>query len=338
MRKRERVLIGLSGGVDSIVSAYLLREQGFEVLGITFILHSKHDLERVRRLAEKLKIELIELDLSSNFEKGVINYFLEEYAKGRTPNPCAICNRHIKFLELDKQASLLGADYIATGHYARVSRNPLKLMKGKDPKKDQSYFLSLVKPEILKRALFPLGEMTREEVLEIAKSLNIDNIVNPKGSQDICFIEDSFRNFIKKALRDRLKKGIIRDSSGKVLGEHEGIALYTIGQRRRLNIATGKRQYVIALDPERNEVILGNPEDLLKEEFTVKEVNWLINEAKLEGEIKIRYHTPPSKAIVLPIEKDRVKVILKEPIFAVTPGQLATFYIEDQVAWGGIIE
>jgi len=335
---RHRVVIGLSGGVDSGVSAFLLKEEGFDVIGVTFILNKGQDIERVRKIAKVLDADLKEVNLINDFEQKIINYFLEEYSKGRTPNPCALCNRLIKFPELLKQAISLNADFISTGHYALIRREPFGLLKGKDPKKDQSYFLSLVDREILRKTIFPLGERSREEVINLAKKIGIDKFVSFKGSQDVCFIEGSFRNFIKKTLRDKLKRGLIKDLSGKTLGEHEGIALYTVGQRRRLNVATGIRQYVVALDAENNEVIMGKFEDLLRKDFIVNNVNWFIDESEIQGEVKVRYHTPPSEARAIPIGSGRVKVILKEPLAAITPGQLATFYIKDQVVWGGIIE
>ncbi|MCS7233666.1 MAG: tRNA 2-thiouridine(34) synthase MnmA [Synergistetes bacterium] len=334
----EKVVIGLSGGVDSAVSAFLLKEQGYDVVGVNFILSENHSSEKARKIASRLGINLLEIDLTSLFKTEVIDYFLGEYLEGRTPNPCAICNRRIKFLKLWELAESLGASYIATGHYAIVKRFPFGLFKGKDPKKDQSYFLSLVDRELLEKAIFPLGEKTREWVLKKAQDLGIADIISPRGSQDICFIEGNFREFIKDKLKDKLKKGVIRDISGKILGEHEGIALYTIGQRRRLGVATGIRQYIIALNAERNEVVLGALEELFKSEFKVKQVNWLSEEKEVKGDVKIRYHTPPSKALAVPVQDGRVKVVLEEPITAVTPGQVATFYSGNQVIWGGIIE
>lgn len=336
--KLGKVIIGISGGADSGVSAFLLKEKGYEVVGVNFILSENHSSQKARQIARILNIEFMEVDISQEFKQKVIDYFLEEYLKGRTPNPCAICNRKIKFSKLWEIAETMGADYIATGHYARVNRNPFGLFKGIDSKKDQSYFLSLVERRFLEKAIFPLGEKTREWVLNMADKLGIKHIVSSKGSQDVCFIDGSFRDFIKDRLRNELKRGLIKNKSGKILGEHEGIALYTIGQRRRLNISTGTRQYIISLDPIRNEIILGDYEDLIKTEFIVKKVNWLCERKEVEGKVKIRYHTPPFKAFAIPISDDEVKVLLKEPATAVTPGQIATFYLEDQVIWGGIIE
>lgn len=337
MKLREKVVIGLSGGVDSAIAAFLLKEEGYEVIGVNFILSENHSPIGARDICKRLGLELLEFDFTSQFKAEVVNYFLKEYLEGRTPNPCAICNRRIKFLKLWEIANSLGASYIATGHYSIVKRDPFGLFKGKDPKKDQSYFLSLVDRKLLEKTLFPLGEKTREWVLKKAHDLGIAHIVSFKGSQDICFIKGSFREFIKSELRDRLKRGVIRDKWGKVLGEHEGIALYTIGQRRRLNIATGVRQYIVSLDARKNEIVIGSLEDLLKNEFLVSQVNWLCEERKLEGEVKIRYHTPPYKAYAIPYLNGEVKVILREPVPAITPGQVATFYVGEQVIWGGII-
>lgn len=334
----EKVVIGISGGVDSAVSAFLLKKHGYEVTGVNFILSENHSSQKAKDIANILGINFIEVNLSSEFNKEIIAYFLEEYMMGRTPNPCAICNRKIKFSKLWEVAKSLGANYIATGHYAIVKRNPFGLFKGKDGKKDQSYFLSLVEKDLLERAIFPLGERTRDWVLTMASSLGIGHIVSSKGSQDICFISGSFRDFIKDKLKDNLKKGIIRSKSGEILGVHDGIALYTIGQRRRLSVATGRRQYIISLDPQKNEIVVGDLEDLMKREFIVKKVNWLDEIREIVGEVKIRYHTPPFKARAIPITEDSVKVILLEPALAVTPGQIATFYVENQVIWGGIID
>lgn len=338
MKIKEKVVIGLSGGVDSAISALILKDEGYEVIGVNFILSENHSPINAKDICKRLGLELLEIDLTSQFKTEVIDYFLKEYLEGRTPNPCAICNRRIKFLKLREIANSLGASYIATGHYAIVKRDPFGLFKGKDLKKDQSYFLSLVDRELLEKTIFPLGEKTRDWVLKKAHDVGIAHIISPKGSQDICFIRGSFRDFIKSKLGDKLKKGIIRNKWGKVLGEHEGIAFYTIGQRRRLNVATGVRQYIVSLNARRNEIIIGDLEDLLKSEFLVSQVNWLSEKREVEGEVKIRYHTPPYKAYAIPSRENEVKVILKEPISAVTPGQVATFYVGEQVIWGGIIK
>lgn len=334
---RKKVIIGISGGIDSAISAFLLKEKGYEVIGLTLLLNEEQDLENARRIAQILGINLIVKDLISAFKEKVISPFLKEYSVGRTPNPCAMCNRYIKFPELYKQACLLNADEIATGHYAITKKKPFGLFKGKDPIKDQSYFLSLVDIKYLERTIFPVGHLTKVEVKNLARKIGIDRFTSFKGSQDICFIKGSFRDFIKRNLGSKLKKGLIRDTSGKKLGEHDGIGLYTVGQRRRLRIAAGKRQYIVKLDPLKNEIIVGSYEDLIRERFIVTEVNWLTPIQKnMEGEVKIRYHTPPSKA-KFTLLNGSAEVSLFSPIPAITPGQVATFYLGDQVIWGGII-
>ncbi len=333
----KRVVIGISGGVDSAVSAFLLKEKGYEAIGLTFILIEEQDLTNARKVAQKLGINLIEKNLISTFKEKVINPFLKEYSLGRTPNPCALCNKYIKFPELYKEASRLGADKIATGHYAITREKPFGLFKGRDPHKDQSYFLSLVEEKYLKKTIFPVGEFTKEEIKNLARKIGIDKFVSFKGSQDVCFIREGLKNFIRKKLGNKLKKGVIKDTSGEKLGEHDGISFYTIGQRRRLNIATGKRRYIVKIDPIKNEIIVGDLKDLLKDRFMVKEINWLVPlEKSMEGEVKVRYHTPPSKAKFIFLN-GTAEVLLHSPISAIAPGQIATFYLNDQVIWGGII-
>ncbi|MBU4310568.1 tRNA 2-thiouridine(34) synthase MnmA, partial [bacterium] len=279
-----------------------------------------------------LDIPFYSLNLKKEFEKKVINYFTREYSKGRTPNPCVVCNRKIKFKALLKKAKELKADYIATGHYAKVTydkkRKRYLLKKGRDRKKDQSYVLCILNQKQLKHTLFPLANFTKEEVRKKARELGIHN---RPSSQEICFVPDAdYRRFLGTQITaDRLKEGLIVDREGKVLGKHKGIAFYTIGQRRWLGVALGKPLYVVAIDNSKNVIVVGSEKEILRDELIARDVNWIAIDG-LKGsrrvKAKIRYQHREAEATVTPLSKNRVRVKFEKPQRAITPGQAVVFY------------
>ena len=326
-----RVAVLMSGGIDSAVAALLLKEERHDVFGIHMV-HIDRPNPKVFDLAERLRIPLKVVDVRGIFWGSVVRYFVEEYRRGRTPNPCYFCNRWIKFKYLFEVADSLGADVLASGHYARVIDG--KLYRAVDTSKDQSYFLSSLNREVLKRVIFPLGEMRKEEVRKLAESLGLEF---DDESQDVCFLKG-------KSLKEFLKGQGLNPGRGEfiyrreVVGEHDGYAFYTIGQRKGLGISIGRRVYVIGLDPKRNLVYLGEKEDVMYDMMTVSQLNFLEDlEEEFESEVKIRSNFDPVPAEVK-LEGDRAMVRLKEKVFAVTPGQVAVFYRGDQVVLSGIIE
>ncbi|RKY31338.1 MAG: tRNA 2-thiouridine(34) synthase MnmA [Candidatus Omnitrophota bacterium] len=342
----EKIAVGLSGGIDSSVAACLLKEKGYEIEGIFMkIWDGKQpkpaccgDVEKVKEVADILEIPLHIIDLRKEYEEIVIEYFKNEYMKGRTPNPCVICNRFLKFgVLLDKiSEKKIYFDYFATGHYARIGfeKGRYILKKGKDPDKDQSYFLYLLNQKQLSKLIFPLGDYKKEKVKEIAKMYKLP-VSDREESQDFISPDKFFFFDIGK------REGEIVDKYGNVLGKHKGIIYYTVGQRRGLGIAMGKPYYVIGIDGKNNRIIVGEEKELFKKEFIVKNIN-LISVDKIEkpvrADVKIRYKHPPSPATIIPFEKDSLKVIFDYPQRAITPGQSAVFYQEDIVLGGGIIE
>lgn len=340
---KKKVLIGMSGGVDSSVAASLLKER-YEVIGIHLNLGCALDTkEDARSMASKLDIPFYSLNLKREFEKKVIDYFVREYSKGRTPNPCVVCNKKIKFKALLKKAKELKADYIATGHYAKVAYNKKRkrylLKKGRDKKKDQSYVLCGLDQKQLEHTLFPLANLTKEEVKEKAKELGIHN---RPASQEICFVLNTdYHGFLKTRMStDRLKEGLIVDRKEKILGRHKGIAFYTIGQRRGLGIALGKPLYVIAIDSGRDVIVVGSEKEILKDELIARDVNWVaIDRLKkpIKVRAKIRYQYRVADALITPLSISRVKVKFERPQRAITPGQAVVFYDKDIVLGGGWI-
>ena len=343
-----RVLVGMSGGVDSSVAALLLQKQGYEVVGVTLNLwkKAKEDVVRdARSVCEKLEMEYHILDFSDLFREKVIDYFADEYMHGRTPNPCNACNRHIKFEALLQRAvNELNCEYIATGHYAKVEFDSETgryfLRKSQADKKDQTYALYNLTQAQLARTLMPLGEYTKEEVRKIAEENGLVN-ANRKDSQEICFVEDNdYIRFIQETYGYVSKKGNFVDVEGNILGEHQGIIHYTIGQRKGLGIAFQKHMYVLRLDVKKNEVVLGDQEQLFADTLICNKVN-LMKFAKLESsisaQVKIRYSAQAENATLIPMENEKIKVVFDEPQRAITPGQAAVFYDGDAVIGGGSI-
>ncbi len=357
---RKKVLIGMSGGVDSSVAASLLKKR-YEVVGVHLNLGSVPEgllprracalnaEESARSVASKLGFPFYSLDLKREFEKRVIDYFTREYSKGRTPNPCVVCNREIKFKALLKKAKELKADYVATGHYAKVTYNKRRkrylLKKGRDRKKDQSYVLCALDQKQLRSILFPLGNLTKEEVRERARKLRI---YNRPSSQEICFVPDTdYRRFLRTRINTkkehestRMREGLIVDREGKVLGRHKGIAFYTVGQRRGLGIALGKPLYVVAIDSDKDVIVVGSEEEILKGELIARDINWIaIDGLKRPRKVKakIRYQHREADALITPLSGNRIKAKFEKPQRAITPGQAVVFYDKDVVLGGGWI-
>ncbi len=302
-------------------------------------------MEDARAVANQLGIRFAALDYQEVFSREIIEYFFRSYAEGRTPNPCAECNRVIKFGRLMEFAKAMGADFLATGHYARALRDPQSgrhlLLKGADREKDQSYFLYALSQEQLARALFPLGAMTKEETRRLARSFGLPVSEKP-GSQDICFLgEGDYRSLLAERYPEALQPGPIVDARGRVLGTHKGVAGFTIGQRKSLGIAAGQPLYVLALRPATRTVVVGTKEELLQEKFTVAGINWIAFDAPPEGfeaEVKVRYRQPEQPAAIRRLEPGRAEVRWQTPQPAAAPGQSAVFYKGEVVLGGGIIE
>jgi tRNA-specific 2-thiouridylase len=338
--------VAMSGGVDSSVTATLLKNMGHAVHGF-FMALAQPDLdqqvERVKKVAEHLDIPITIVDLADEFKQTVLDYFTRSYFKGKTPNPCVVCNPKIKFGRLLEEILSAGCDLMATGHYARITRDQkgaCHLLKGKDPKKDQSYFLHRLTQQQLARILMPLGEHTKENVYKMAKELGISG-VHGAESQDVCFLKgQDLNSFMAQFTAADNGSGFILTLDGNVLGSHQGIHGYTVGQRKGLGIPDATPYYVLALDPVKNEVVVGKKEDLWKKQLAVKNVNWIAGkEPGLPRDFltKIRYrHDGASATIGLP-EKEIYTVRFPEPQLAVTPGQFAVFYERDEVIGGGEI-
>ena len=345
-----RVLVAMSGGVDSSVAAALLKEEGYEVIGVTLDLGVRDDsgccgLESAKRVAGKLGVPHYTLDLKDLFHREIVLPFCREYSLGRTPNPCIRCNRTVKFEVLLRKAGEFGADLIATGHYARVefdrALGRYTLKKGVDRAKDQSYMLYLLTQEQLGRATFPLGDLTKEEVRAIARRMGLHTAGRPE-SQEICFVPDGrYPELVGRYFPEALRPGPILDTEGEVLGRHKGIAYYTVGQRRGLGLALGRPLYVVRIDPERNAIVVGGKEEVLAEGLLASDVNLVsvpeISEP-MKVKAKVRYRHPEADATVFPLEDGKLLVKFSEPQEAVTPGQSVVFYLGDVVVGGGTIE
>jgi len=341
------------------VAAYLLKEQGYDVTGLFMSLGtclekmapkrkaccSIFDAQDARKVADKLDIKFSILDFKQDFEE-LIRYFVDEYDRGRTPNPCIRCNQLLKFGKLMEYADKLGAEHIATGHYARIISSQrtqrVVLRKGVDINKDQSYVLFALTQVQLSRVMFPLGELTKPEVRKIAHKLDLPVKDKPE-SQDVCFVPTSgYETLLRQRIPDSLWSGNIVDKSGKVLGRHQGYQLYTIGQRRGLKVALGKPVYVTKIDARYNRVVLGDKEDAMSDKCLASQLNWVSmsepkNKKPFEAEVKIRYLHKQAEARIKVIAPNQVEIKFKEPQLAITPGQAAVFYDGDIVLGGGWI-
>jgi tRNA-specific 2-thiouridylase len=355
--KQKRVVVGMSGGVDSSATAALLLDQGYDVVGITLKLWPQDCVSRAedkccgpqavmdaRAVCHKLGIPYYLIDEAGEFQKHVIQYFADEYKSGRTPNPCVMCNQNLKFGRLIGRADQLGAQFIATGHFARVEKSPdgsrTLLRRGRDLRKDQSYFLFSLRQDQLARAMFPLGEKSKSDTREVARHCQLKT-ADKEESMEICFVPDNnYGRFLEQAKLAEKHRGEIVDLQGNVLGHHEGIEFYTIGQRRGLGISSPKPLYVVELDAPANRVIVGDDSDLECDEFVADRCNWIpfdeLSEP-LQATVKIRYNHPGTTATVAPSGNGKVTVKLHAPQRAVTPGQAAVFYQDDLVLGGGWI-
>ncbi len=346
--KKQRVLLGMSGGIDSSFVANLLQEKGFEVIGITFKLWELDDeqfIQDAKDVAKRLNFQHYVLDVQDKFEKTIIKNFVGEYMSGKTPNPCILCNIHIKWDMLLSESKKLNCDYISTGHYANIEKinNRYVVIKAKDELKDQSYFLWGLPQDVLEKVIFPLGKYLKTEVRELAKEKGFVKLASKKESFDVCFIPDGdYRNFLKKRVKNiekNLLGGNFIDKNNKILGQHKGYPFYTIGQRKGLEIAVGYPLYVLKIDAETNTITLGKQEELFKQEMWVKDFNLIKYDElpeKLEVSTKIRYRNKGTFSTLIK-ENNQIKIIFHEPVSAITKGQSAVFYENEQVVGGGII-
>jgi tRNA-specific 2-thiouridylase len=356
-----RVAVAMSGGVDSSVTAALLKEEGYEVIGVTIQLWPSKELPPeteefggccglgavvdAKRVAYKLGIPHYTINLRGIFTEKVIADFCREYSLGRTPNPCIRCNRHIKFDALLQRVKELDAEFVATGHYARIEYDEVGgrhlLKKGLDLRKDQSYVLYVMTQEQLRHTLLPLGNLTKERVRQIARERGLTVASKPE-SQEICFIPDGdYPKFLKEYIPEAVSPGSILDPQGNVLGEHRGILFYTIGQRKRLGIPAREPLYVLDIDRGRNAIVVGTRNEIRADELIASDINYVaISRLKqpMEVKAKIRYLHQEAEARVTPLGEDKVRVKFEEPQWAVTPGQAVVFYNQDTVIGGGTIE
>lgn len=366
-----RVVVGMSGGVDSSVAAALLKEQGYDVVGIMLRLWSEpvpddgdadlvaenkccslESMADARRVAAALDIPFYVLNVERPFQETIVDYFYEEYAAGRTPNPCLRCNRHIRFTLLLERALALGADYLATGHYVRVDDDPAtgkrRLRAAAHAEKDQSYVLHVLGQEQLKHALFPLGEYTKEQVRAMAAERGLPVASKPE-SQEICFVaRNDYRGFMRRYAdatgRSLPASGPIVDQEGHTLGQHQGLAYYTVGQRKGLGVAAREPLHVLHLDTMRNAVVVGPAVALERDAFIVRQTTYPsgdVPSAPFDALVKVRYKAAPVPATVTPLPNDRAEVRLAQPQRAVTPSQAAVFYggrDGDEVLGGGLID
>ena len=356
VHRKQRVLVGMSGGVDSSAAAALLLEQGFDVVGVTLKLWPQDCVNRAedkccgpqavmdaRSVSASLGIPYYLIDESAEFQKRVIGYFAEEYRAGRTPNPCVMCNQHLKFGTLLDRARQLGCDLVATGHFARVERTPegrSLLLRGRDPRKDQSYFLFSLRQHQLARVLFPLGEKTKSDTRDVARECGL-RTADKEESMEICFVPDNdYGRFLEQSRLVERHAGEIVDTHGRVLGKHDGIEFYTIGQRKGLGISSAHPLYVLELDPATNRVVVGDESQLNRSTFTVDHCNWIPWDsppASFECMAKIRYNHPGAAGTVEPGPDGTARVRLQAPARAVTPGQACVFYDGERVLGGGWI-
>ncbi len=345
----------MSGGVDSSVAALLLQQQDYDVIGVTMKLYSLDqadlppyyrgcctidDVEDARMVCHRLGVPHYVLNVQREFQSFVIDYFCSEYQKGRTPHPCIACNDKIKFSFLAHRASVLKADYVATGHYARIEDGPegLALKKGVDAGKDQSYVLYGMGQQELAHTLMPVGAYSKDDIRQMALEADFPNAQKP-DSQDICFIPlGDYKAFLKERITPTA--GDIVDIAGQVLGRHEGLEFFTIGQRRGLGLASGEPRYVVRLEPETNQVVVGPESALYRDRFWTSRVNYVLGVApkgSVEVGVKIRYKFEEARAVLQP-GRDGALISFEKPQRSITPGQAAVFYQDDVVLGGGIIE
>ncbi len=342
-----KIAVAISGGLDSAVSAALLKKQGHDVFGLTMkLLASEESFAKTaavaREVARFIDIPLHVVDLSEAFDIEVIGDFCQAYARGMTPNPCVRCNYYVKFGALLRHAQQMGADYLATGHYARIEHTAegWVLRKGVDSKKDQSYFLYRLRQDQLERLLMPLGDLTKMETRSIARQMGLE-VPLQKESQDICFTSSAnYRDFISARFPAPGEPGPFLDPQGSVIGRHRGIINYTVGQRRGLGIAAGEPLYVLEIDPKMNSIVVGPREQLERTGLVADDLNWIDAAGpnqSIRVDAKIRYSHRPAKATLTPFSGTQIQLVFDEPQTAVTPGQSVVFYEGDRVIGGGTI-
>ncbi len=351
---KDKVVVGLSGGVDSSVAAYLLKEQGYDVIGVTMQIWQQEEqavleenggccglsaIEDARRVAQVLGIPHYVMNFRKDFKEKVIDYFCEEYLNARTPNPCIACNRYVKWESLLKRCLDIGADYIATGHYARIvqlSNGRYTLKRSKTLAKDQTYALYNLTQNQLSKTLMPVGEYSKDEIRAIAQKAGIP-VAHKPDSQDICFVEDDYGKFIEEETGVSIEPGNFVDPEGNILGQHKGIIHYTIGQRRGLGLSLKQPGYVIRVDKDKNEVVIGTKDQLYSKVLYGNRCNFM-SIPSVEGErrttAKIRYNSPEVPCTIRMAEEDLIEVVFDEPQRAVTPGQAVVFY-DDGIVVGG---
>ncbi len=355
--RRPRVVVAMSGGVDSSVAAALLVKQGYDVLGMMMRLWSEpgigpaaplnrcctpDQMADARRVADKLNIPFYVIDVQDYFRKTIVQFFIDEHTAGRTPNPCIECNREIRFHYLLERALALDADYLATGHYARVVKtdNGYELRKGVDSSKDQSYVLHVLGQKELGQVLFPVGDYEKTTIRELARKFYLP-VAQKSDSMDLCFLGDGdYRRFLNDYAPEATSPGPILNQAGEELGRHTGLPNYTIGQRKGLGIAAGEPLFVLQKDVTRNALIVGARSETDQYHLLARQVNWTIANpptAPLEAEVKIRYKARAIPAIVTPLENNTAHVAFKKPVFGITAGQGAVFYDDEVVLGGGII-
>jgi tRNA-specific 2-thiouridylase len=354
---KPRVVVAMSGGVDSSVAAALLVHDGYDVIGIMMRLWSApssggpivqnrcctpDQIAVARKVADKLGIRLYVIDVQDYFFKSVVQYFIDGHIKGETPNPCIACNRHIRFDYLLDQALSLGADYLATGHFARIlnKHGVYQILKAKDNWKDQSYVLYVLQQDQLQHLKFPIGDYTKNEVREIAEQFNL-GVSAQSESMDLCFLTDGdYRKFLSTRIPEDIKPGPIADQSGRLLGVHNGLQNYTIGQRKGLGIASSQPLYVLSKKIEGNKIIVGPRESLGRKALVASEVNWLSGEFPEHASdiaVKIRYKADPVPASISLKDNEHLMVRFDEPVYGITAGQAAVIYQEDNCLGGGLI-
>jgi tRNA-specific 2-thiouridylase len=365
-----KIAVAMSGGVDSSAAAAILKNEGHDLVGFSMQLWNQRrgisvdengdplpsrccsldDVYDARRVAGELGFPFYVLNLEDEFERDVVKPFVSSYLNGETPIPCVACNSRLKFASLDRLALSLGCEKVATGHYARVEFDPdtnrYRLYRGRNLQKDQSYFLWELTQEQLSRSLFPLGEMSKPEVRDVARNEGLA-VAEKAESQEICFVPDgNYAGFIDRYLESEAeteripRAGAIVDRSGRVVGEHNGIHRYTVGQRRGIGIQNERPLYVISINAQENRVVIGEQDELLSTQFTAAGVNWIpfsTPEMGIRAEVRVRYRHTPAPALITPLGADRVRVVFDEPQRAITPGQTTVFYRGDEVLGGGWI-
>ena len=354
---RPRVVVAMSGGVDSSVAAALLVDQGYDVIGLMMRLWSEpgsgpmtptnrcctlDQMNDARRVADILGIPFYVVDVRDHFRRSIVQFFIDEHAAGRTPNPCVECNRQIRFTYLLERAMALGADYLATGHYARIDQSDggYRLRQGLDANKDQSYVLHVLQQSHLARVLFPVGELTKTEVRAVAQARGL-TVAAKQESQDLCFLNDGdYRRFLREHGDGPPPPGPILDAAGRELGRHDGLPFYTIGQRKGLGLAAPEPLFVLSKDAAHNALIVGPPEALGAPTLTAHGVNWVAGvppAQPIPAQVKIRYKATPTAAIVTPLPDGEAQVAFATPAVGATPGQAAVFYDGDVCLGGGTI-